>query len=275
MISLVLIWDNLKNSLRTKKAIVFLILYLAVFGLIMYAFFYVQENIERQLSEQGFSDYQRIFITGFGRSIIRNNIENEAVVNFLFSVPPINIIMFFVTLIGTPLLLFILNYDKVSQEIYDGTIRYFLFRVSRFQLYSSKFLSSVIECAAITFIALFLGILWASIRYRSVDFVESIGYGLRYWLIAQFFLVVFIAFSLMASSIFKKPFVALIVSFVSYLVMAVIPFFVAYVSPYDAVYFEGLFFNNSPQLFISLAAYLGFAAVFLTTGYLIFKRADL
>lgn len=271
----ILTWDTLKNSLRTKKAIVFLILYLLVFGLITYGFFSLQENIELQIQQQGISPLQKSFMFGFARSIIANQAETSPVIQFLFSVPAINIILFFVTLIGTPLLLFILNYDKVSQEIYDGTIRYVLFRASRFKIFFSKFLGSLIECSAITFVALILGVLWGSIRFESVDFSESIGFGIRYWLIAQVFLAVFVALSLMASAIFKKPFVSLIVCFVSYVAMPIIPFYISYISPYDKKYFEGLFFHNSPELFLALLIYTLYTTLFLGIGYFIFRRADL
>lgn len=271
----VLVWDNLKNSFRTKKALIFLVLYLLVFGLITYGFFRIQEDIERQMMEQGISELQRHFLNSFARTFITQQADNSAIASFLFSVPAINIVLFFVSLIGTPLLLFILNYDKVSQEVYDGTIRYVLFRASRFQIFFAKFLSGLIECALITLVALVLGILWGSIKFKSVDFGTSISFGLRYWVIAQFFLIAFIALSLMTSSIFKKPFISLIVAFISYVAMPIIPLFLSYVSPYDRAYFEGLFFPLSAELIFSIGIYLAYAAVFLITGFLIFKRKDL
>lgn len=271
----ILTWDNLKNSLRTRKAIIFLVLYLLVFGLITYAFFHTQEVIETQIREQGISQVQQGFMSGFAHSILSNKTENSSVVDFIFGVPPINMVLFFISLIGTPLLLFILNYDKISQEIYDGTIRYILFRASRFKVFFAKFFSSLIECSVITFAALILGILWGSLRFQSVNFIYSMQIGVRYWLIAQFFLAAFIAFSLMASAIFKKPFIALIFSVSGYIAMAVIPFFIPYISPYDKLYFQGLFLPNSLELLLSLFEYGLYTAIFLTIGYQIFKRADL
>jgi ABC-type transport system involved in multi-copper enzyme maturation permease subunit len=273
---LILVWDNLKNSLRTRKAFVFLLFYLLVFGLIAYGFFTIQENIDTQIQQQHVSGLQKSFMLNFGRTVIANATDDSAVVQFLFLVPLINIVFFFVSLIGTPLLIFILNYDKIAQEVYDGTIRYILFRASRFQIFFAKFTSSMIECSLITFIALVLGVLWGSIRFpHSVHFDASMSYGIRYWVIAQFFLATFVALSLMASAIFKKPFVALIFCFTCYVLMPGIPLVVRFVSPYDHLYFEGLFFHNSPELIFSLAVYTAYAALLLTTGYQIFKRKDL
>lgn len=271
----ILVFDNLKTSIRTKKAIIFLVLYLFVFGLIMYAFFHLVQDINEQIEKQGISELQQGFISSFARGVLMNNSENDAIIEFLFTIPVINIILFFVSLIGTPLLLFILNYDKVSQEIYDGTIRYLLFRASRFQIFFAKFVSGLLECSLITFVAMVLGVLWGSMRFESVHFAASIVFGLRYWLIAQFFLTIFIALTLMASSIFKKPFTSLIVAFTSYIALAILPFFVGYISPYDKLYFEGLFMPTSGSLFFSIGIYMVFTAIFLTFGYQLFKRKDL
>lgn len=274
-IFLILTWDNLKNSLRTKKALIFLALYLLVFGMITYLFFQLQAEVELQIKDEGVSDLQRSFLLSFGESILAAETENSPVVSFLFSVPLINVVLFFVSLIGTPILLFIINYDKISQEIYDGTIRYILFRATRLQIFAAKFISSILESSLITFLALFLGVLWGSLRFESVDFALSMDYGIRYWAISQFFLATFVAFSLMSSAMFKKPFTALVVCFGSYILMAILPFMVKYLSPYDSLYFHGLFFHNSLTLLWSLLSYTIFTLIFLVAGYKFFKKTDL
>lgn len=272
---LILTWDNLKGSLQTKKALIFLALYLLIFALISYGFFTLQAEIEEQILAQGVSGIQRDFMIDFATNVIQNQTENNFLMQFLFDIPPINIMLFFVSLIGTPILLFIINYDKISQEIYDGTIRYLLFRASRFKIFFAKFLSSFLECSLITLFAVFIGVLWGSLRFDSVDFSESMSYGLRFWMISQFFLSVFVALSLLASSIFKKPFTSLIVCFLIFIAMPILAYFFPYISPFETEYFKGLFFHNSYQLFFSLAVYTLYTAIFLSIGYSIFKRKDL
>src|SRR3990167_7574135 len=122
---------------------------------------------------------------------------------------------------------------------------------------------------------MFLGVLWGSLRYSSVDFSESMLYGLRFWMIAQVFLAMFVALSLLASAIFKKPFTSLILCFLFYIFMPILTFFVPYLSPFDTTYYKGLFFHNSYQLLFSLAVYALYTAIFLGIGYSIFKRKDL
>jgi hypothetical protein len=113
------------------------------------------------------------------------------------------------------------------------------------------------------------------LKYQSVDFAQSIVIGIRYWLIAQFLLSAFVALSLMASAIFKKPFSSLVFCFVAYIFMPIITFFVPYISLYDKLYFQGLFFHNSLELLFSMLMYVVFTGIFLIIGYQIFKRTDL
>lgn len=271
----ILIWDNLKNSLRTKKAIIFLALYLLVFWLILSLFFSFHASWDEQINRQGISSFQKTLMSTFVTDTFENASENSPMLQFMMNVPPVNVVLFIVSLIGTPLLLFIMNYDKISQEVYDGTIRYLLFRVSRLKIFLAKFLSSLIECSTITLLALVLGVALASARFESVHFIVSMSYGIRYWFISLFFLMVFLAFSLMTSAIFKKPFTSLIVCFVFYAFMPFLPTLVPYISPFDGAYFNGLFFNNSFRLLFSLLIYLFFTGILFGTGYYIFKKEDL
>lgn len=282
----VLLQDHLINSLRTKKALIFLCLYLGVFGLIAYGLFQAQNFINKELDAQGISESQREAVLNFSRRAV-NQLDfgqQEELINFLINIPFLNIMLFAVTIFGTPFLILILNYDKISQEIYDGTLRYLLFRTSRLEIFLAKFLSGVIETAVITFTALFLALLWGSTQIEKFDFVKSFFHGVRFWFIAQVFLAIFVAFSLLFSSLFKKPFHALLTSFIGFCVMGLIPLFAElhtlpsearFLSPFENFYMQGMLFDFSPQLYQSLGFFGLFTAIFLGIGYAIFYRKDL
>ncbi|MDP2629506.1 MAG: ABC transporter permease subunit [Candidatus Harrisonbacteria bacterium] len=271
----ILTLDNFKSSLRTKRVLIFLVLYFLVFAVITHVFFEYQQQFGTRMAQQGITPLQLELLSIFAEGILGNGQETNAVLQFIFRVPPVNMLLFFVSLIGTPLLIFITNYDKISQEIYDGTVRYLLYRASRFQIFFAKFFSSMLECSVITLLATVLGVLWASMRFQSVIFSTGIEYGVRYWFIAQFFLAVFVALTLMASALFKKPFTALVFVFCAYVAMPIIAYYIPYISPFDSNYFEGLFFNTSQRLVLSLGAYTVFTTLFLSIGYSIFNRKDL
>jgi ABC-type transport system involved in multi-copper enzyme maturation permease subunit len=272
---LILVKDHLASSIRTKKGIILLLLYLAVFALVAYGFFQVHNLINKELNSRGISEEQRTFVIFFAENALRQSNAVQEFVDFLLRVPFINIALFLVTLIGTPFLILLLSYDKISQEVYDGTLRYLLFRTSRLKIYLAKFLSAAIEIGVITFIALLIALVWGSFKLNNFDFSESFGYGMRFWLIAQPFLWISIAFVLIFSSLFRKPFHALLCSCLGLLGLAILPHWVDYVSPFDSFYLKGLFVNFSPKLYLSLGFFCFFAALFLGIGFSIFNKKDL
>lgn len=270
---LILFKDQISTSWRSKKAILFLVLYMSVFLLLALGIITIQTKIFEQFREQGIAQTQQDIALTFGRRALRS--QNNDIIDFLIDVPFINIALFLVTIFGTPLLLLLLNYDKIAQEVYDGSFRYILFRTSRRSIYLSKFLGSIVECAIITFIALMTALLWAKWQISDLDLSKSFLYGLRFWTIGQVFLWVFIAFSLMFSTFFQKAFSALLVTASALFILFILPFWIGYISPYDLNYLSGLFFPTSPELFQSLITYLIFTLIFLSGGYFWFSRKDL
>ncbi len=272
---IVLVKDHLVNSFKSKKGIVFLLLYLAVFLLIAYLFFKLQNNINAEFERQKVEPSQRVFIGMFVQGAFTQLSTDQQFNDFILHIPFINIALFMVAILGTPLLILILTYDKIAQEVYDGTLRYLLFRTSRFQIYFAKFLSSAIEVAVTTFVALFIALLWGSFEIRFFDISQSMWLGLRFWLIAQPFLWVFIAFSLIFSSIFRKPFHALLTSFLVFFGLVLLPFWVHFVSPFDSYFMQGLYYPLSFELIRTLLFYTLFTIVFLGIGFSIFQKKDL
>jgi ABC-type transport system involved in multi-copper enzyme maturation permease subunit len=281
--------DSLLNAFRTKKAIIFLVLYLGTFGAITFGFIKVQEHlnqeierqIERVLEEQGVptigrtvaSSMGREMAEGFAREMLRT--QNNEVINFLLDIPFLNLALFGVTIFGTPLLILILKYDLVAQENYEGTMRFLLFRTSRTKIILAKFISSIIEIAVLTFIALVVALIWANFKLESFDFAQSLRVGVRFWAIAQVFLSAFVAFALLISVIFKKPFVALTMCFIGMLILILLPIWTNSVSPLDIYYLRGLFYGPSFELMFSLFSYGLFSLGILTIANYIFNKKNL
>ncbi len=265
---LVILSDHLKQAFRSKKAIVFLALYLAVFFFIAHNILELQRTVSEGLDEQGSG--VKLIVMG----LLRANTD-PTLVKFLDTVPFMNVALFFVSIFGTPILLLIQNYDKISQDVYDGTIRYVAFRSKRWQIYTAKFASSVLECALVTLLAIVPAVIWAKLKIPRFDFNESIMFGLRYWAIALVFLSVICAFSLMWSSILRKPFSVLIASFVGLFALMLIPVWVPYASPFDGYYTRGLMQNMGFEFFASIGAYLGFCLLFFGVGFVVFQKKDI
>lgn len=283
----ILTFDNLLNSFRTKRALIFLILYLGVFVLVTFSFIKATEAIEEQvqieitksMEEQGMNPLTQKIATSmttqmaesFARDFLKT--KNDQTINFLLETPFLNIMLFLVTLFGTPLLILILKYDTLTQEIYDGTLRFVLFRTSRKNIFFAKFLSGALEFAFLTLIAFLLAYLWTGIAFNQW---MKIGIGLRFWFLAQLFLAIFVSFYLFISVIFKKPFYSLLTACLFSLILLLAPLKIRYISPFDTDYLRGFFYPYSSIEFqIMVFGYLSLIVFFLSTGFFIFKKKAL
>lgn len=262
------------SSLKTRKAIIFLVLYLAVFGLVMFAFFKGMEQVTIQFSAQGISQFQQQFAYALASSVIRGSAETSPIVAYLAGLHPVVIFQYFVMLIGTPIFILLVGYDKIAQEVYDGTIRYITFRTSRLTYYLAKFCSGLLENALVTLIATVAICTWATFWLPGFTLEMSLPAIIRLWLIAQIFLLVPTAGVLMVSGIFRKPFAALVASFSLAIAILISNIWIPYLSPLDGIVFSGLFFDLSPELLGSLAVYFCMSVGYLLIGFFFFSRKD-
>ena len=273
---LILLKDNFLTSLRTKKAILFLILYLGVFWLIIYGIIKTQAEIYAKFSEQRISQEHQRIITGFARNFLRSNSgENVELVNFLLSVSFFNIALFCVTIFGTPLLILILKYDVVTQEFYDKTLRFLTPRVARWKIILAKFFSGFLEISVFTFLAFLVGIFLANVNLSDFDLTKSFRAGIWFWGVSQAFLMVFLSFAIFISTVVKKPFFALLFSIIGNLFFLIIPSWINFLSPFDMKFIVGLFHDFSAELWYSILVYLVFSVVFLSGAIFIFNRKNL
>ena len=271
---LILLSDNLVNSWRTKKGILFLVIYTAVFLLCAYAIIDMIHTVESQMEMMGIPEAQKQFVTEFGRLIVINSIRNE-VINYLMSIPFINIPLSLVSLFGTPLLILLLKYDVISQENYEHTARFLLFRCKRLQIYLAKYLSSVIEIMILTFTALFIALIWAAFSVENFSFAESFKAGLHLFIVSQLMFSAITAIVQLVSVAVKKPVTGLLISAAALIFLLIIPVWVSWVSPFDINYTGGLFAGKSTPLLVSIAGYLGFNLLFLSAGFLIYRRKNI
>lgn len=271
---LILTKDSIVNTVTSKRAIVFLILYTGIFLLIAYGFMELQLELQKQMKAFGVSENQERMVTEIAKAFFKAQANNE-LVNYLLSVPFFNVALFFVSIFGTPLLIIILKYDILAQERYDGTLRFLLFRVSRLKIIASRFVSSLFEIMFLTLIAFLAAFFWAALRIPDFPLLKSFLTGLYFWGVSQLYFSVIIAFSMLFSTFVKKPITALILGFLTLFGLSILPIWVPAVSPLDLVHLGGLLAGPSISLLLSALVYLFYTGLFLLAGYFIFKRKDL
>jgi len=88
-------------------------------------------------------------------------------------------------------------------------------------------------------------------------------------------LITFSSLVYLFSAWVKRPFLALLFSSLATITALVILIWVPELSPFNLHYWKGFFIPGTTIMLRSVLIYLGFTAVFLGTGFLIFKKRDL
>lgn len=270
----ILLKDNLLHTLKSRKTLIFLGLYVAVFGLIVHAINEAQRELFQRLAEQGGMN-QMLYIQGYNFLFDLLEIESNAIVQKMATIPFYSIQLFAILLLGTPLLILMIYYDKLAQETSEGTFRYFLFRVSRARLYWAKFASMIIEVALLTLLATLLAILYGHFSLNFFQTSEILKWSLTYWLAGLTPLLTFASMVFMFSTLVKQPFFALLLSVVTLVGAAMMLGWIPELSPFYLDYWKGFFLPGTDFMLKSILIYLIFMTTCALVGFFIFKKRDL
>lgn len=271
---LILVLDDLLGSFRSKKAILFLVLYLGIFFAFYYGFIRLEGKIVGELENRGFHEPTRRAASAAVTGVLREK-DDTKIVDFLLAAPYFNTAIFVLSIFCTPGLILLLRYDVPVREIGDGTLRFLTFRVSRSGFLLARFLGGVLEFALITLAAHAAAIVWVKIQVPLFPAGVSWRAGFFFWLRLQFFFSVFIALAILVSVTARRPILSLLLSVLAVLALFFLPLWTDYLSPFDIKYISGLFSGPGFPFYRTLGAYLGFAALFFGVGVLIFRRKNL
>ncbi len=130
---------DLFESLRSRKAIVFLVLYVAGAVASTWMFTEVLQEVEEQLAEQLLvartstpgSLTQAVMESEELRGVLRRLVRDEALVDALLALPPIALLYHWVALTFAPAFVALTSSDAISAEVASGSARYALFRTDR------------------------------------------------------------------------------------------------------------------------------------------------
>lgn len=270
----ILCGDAFRHSLRSRRALIFLLLYLAVFLFIAYQFINIQERYDTTLTEHGLNSRHKKIVTAVARALFRTQ-AGSPLVDYLLTVPYFNIMLALVSIFGTPLLILFWKYDVLAQEIYDRTTRFLVFRASRLEFLLARYASGMMEVFLLTLVAFFLSMLWASATLSDFEWTKSFTKGFSLLLTSQAFFSVILALTVMCSTIVRRPLSALLLSFGGILFLLLMTAWLPLLSPFASLYFRGLFAGIAGNLVPTIIVYALFTGLFLRIGYSILRRRDL
>lgn len=130
---------DLFESLRSRKALVFLVLYVAGAVGATWIFTEVLQEVEEQLAEQLLvarttapgSLTQAVMESPELRGVLSRLVNDDALAEALLRIPPIALLYHWVALTFAPAFVALTSSDAISTEVATGSVRYALFRTDR------------------------------------------------------------------------------------------------------------------------------------------------
>jgi ABC-type transport system involved in multi-copper enzyme maturation permease subunit len=191
--------------------------------------------------------------------------------------------IFLIMLFASPFLVALGAFNQFSGDVQSRGLRYQLFRTERANIFFGRFLGT----AGFTFIVmaslLAIIVLYIGFKVQLYEWSALIGWSLRGILALCIVSLPYIALCSLFSSMIDSPFGSLTINS---LIIACVPFFaliakaawkpavnIKYVLPWGL---QSYLLHYNPMVVIgSIAACLGYTALFLLLGYLYFCRRDL
>lgn len=152
---------DLAESLRSRKVLVFLVLYVAGAVASTVIFTEVLQRVEEELAEQLLvarttapgSLTQAVMESPELRRVLTRLVRDEALADALLAVPPVALLYHWVALTFAPAFVVLTSSDAISGEVASGSVRFALFRTSRAAWATGKLLGQ----AALLAVGLALG----------------------------------------------------------------------------------------------------------------------
>ena len=253
------------NSLTSLKNLAFILPYFFFWYLIFYNV--SGPAVELLQSTQGF----------FFASWFLDN-QNLAMQIFINRSASFSVYLLF-SITVTPFFILLAANNQYSSDADRGAFRFILTRVTRFELFLSRFIAVsllVLICVSIT-------TLWAStLAYlNNEDTIKAIIiFGLQTLIIVYFYSLPFIAFMSMISAFTRSAFGSLFLGMMMYFLLVIINLWLKTDFNY-AIYLipsgvKSILFDIKPEnIFISIAALSCYTLIYFVCGWAIFKTRDL
>ena len=288
--------NELADSIRSRRVIVMLLLYLAGAMGATALFITFLHNIEGQLvttlgldaPKDAGSVTATLWKSGPFRNMLSNMIGDKKLAETLLDVPPLALFYGWLSCAFTPLLVMLTASSRVSEEISSGSIRYVMFRGGRAPWLLGKFVGQ----AAQIFVALLLSALGAWIvgwfRMSGYDGGPTAYHMLLFAAKAWIYALPFLGLALGISQLCAMPNLALAFGFMSLVGVSVLTGLSNWLAGegwrriWDLVnvitpgaHRQALWWSDAEHLLPATVFLLTLSAVYLFAGYARFARRDL
>lgn len=179
----------------------------------------------------------------------------------------------------TPLVISLLGFDSVSGDLQHKAVRYWTLRTRRSSYFVGKWAGVFASVSALTLVMHL--IIWVtSIVMGESTAANTIGWGIRLWLVTLPISAVWCGIATLVSSLLKSPIIALLVTFASFFGLFLI-WFIGGVARIDALmyaypnFYDALLVHpHVNKALTGLAACLGMLALYVGGGSYLFMKRD-
>jgi len=149
-------WHELADSIRSRRAIVLLVLYFAGAMAGTWIFIKVLHAIENQLetvagiaaTKQAGGTTSVLWKNKEFREIITHLTGDKETANQLLNSPPLGLFFGWLSFTFAPVLVMLMSAGRVSEEIWSGSVRFVAFRTSRFAWCLGKYWGQAMQLLA-------------------------------------------------------------------------------------------------------------------------------
>lgn len=222
--------NEVADSLRSRRVLVMILLYLAGSVGATLIFLHVLQGIEKQVVETlGLTATSRtggvtatLWKSDSFRDILTGLIGDQDLAKTLLAIPPMALFYAWLSFTFSPILVMITSSTRVSEEISSGSIRYLGFRCSRPQWIAGKFAGQALQLMVALLLSALGAWVTALIKMHSFEPLAtavSMGiFSLKAWIYA----LAFLGLATAISQLFISPNLALAMGFTALIVMSIL-----------------------------------------------------
>lgn len=273
---------DLMTAIRTKRALVALLIYLAgalaTGGVLVWVETQFGDKIQMARTAIDTADAMSSIKADAPKayealSTITDG--DEAMARHLLHMPLVLLGFFWTTLTFLPLLVALVSYDIVNSEVTNRSARFVLLRTDRLSLLLGKMLSHGLLFLAVTIAANLALFIYAWMKLPTFDLLPAAGLLLRFWLLTVPFGFCYIALAALVSSLVDGAGMSMTVMVGVLIALGILSTSadLGFLSP--SSFKLGLWSPEFLKMLGSALAFVGFGAIFLGGAYARLRWRDL
>ncbi|HPQ39707.1 MAG TPA: ABC transporter permease subunit [bacterium] len=285
-----------RDSFRSRRMLVWMILYLCVAVGSTFIFCQVLRAVEREIAkvaavetgEKAGGVTESLQKSKAFREIVNNLIEEPELADQLLSLPPLVLFYAWFSFTFMPLLVIILCSDTIARDIQTRYVRFNLFRTSRAAYVTGKSVSAASLLLAALLVSGLASMVVGAFRLHPFDFFAVLPHILFFVVKCWVFMLAFLGIALMASQLRSSPLQAQILGLLTYFFLMILgPIARMKAGPGLARLWElgnlispgpkvaGLWMPDIASNLKAAAFSAGLGLFYFAIGFLVFSRRDL